>query len=390
VLPLPNRRCTRPTFALALVLAALPVGAQTPGVPSVDTPVVPLELMAGRSLPISGSDNISQITVANPEIADVIVINPLDVVLNALAPGVTDVILWSQQGQRRHFRLTVRPSAERRQVLLSVKFAEVRKDALRSIGTSLRATSSSGATRAGTEQFRTDAPIAADGSVTIDAARYLTVLSTFGSKELLGLLDAEERRGNARFLAEPNLMAASGEEASFLAGGEVPIPIVQGGSAGQQAIVTVEFREFGVRLNFKADVLTDSLLKLTVKPEVSSLDYSNAVTISGFQVPALRTRRVESTIDVLSDRSLIISGLFSEERERVKTGIPFLSSIPILGDLLSSQRWLENESELIVVVTPIVVDPNNPRAADLLRFQPDSTLPARQVLEKRLPPDSLP
>jgi pilus assembly protein CpaC len=221
--------------------------------------------------------------------------------------------------------------------------------------------------------------------VAIEGARYLTMLSTFGSRDLLGLLDAEERRGNARFLAEPNLMAANLEEASFLAGGEVPIPIVQGGATGQPAFVTIQFREFGVRLTFKGEVLSDSLLKLTVKPEVSSLDYSNAVTIAGFQVPALRTRRVESTVDVLTDRSLIISGLFSEERERVKTGLPFISNIPILGDLLSSQRWLRNESELIVVVTPIVIDPNNPRAADLLPLVPRDATPAREALAPRLP-----
>jgi pilus assembly protein CpaC len=351
--------------------------------------VVALDLSAGRSLPLGGPTNITQVTVADPAIADVIVISPLEVVVNALKPGQTDVILWSENAPRQHYRLTVRASSARRQIMLSVKFAEVRKEALRSIGTSLRATANGGDTRFGSGELRTDASFGEDGNLTLEAARYLTVLSTFGSQELLGLLDAEERRGNARFLAEPNLMAADGEEASFLAGGEVPIPIVQGGGTGQQAFVTIEFREFGVRLNFKGDVLSDSLLKLTVKPEVSSLDYSNAVSIAGFQVPALRTRRVESTVDVLTNRSLIISGLFSEERERVKTGIPFLTNIPILGDLLSSQRWLENESELIVVVTPVVVDPNNPRGSDMLRFLPDSTVPARDALQKRLPSDTL-
>jgi pilus assembly protein CpaC len=346
----------------------------------------PLEIGAGRSLAIGDSTRITQVTVADPTIADVIVISERDVVVSGKAPGETDVILWGADTPRRHYRVTVRSSAARRQVLLGVKFAEVRKDALRAIGTSLRARDADGRVRVGAGEFRTDEPIGADGNVTLEGARYLTVLSTFGSRELLGLLDAEERRGNARFLAEPNLMAANREEASFLAGGEVPIPIVQGGAAGQPAFVTIQFREFGVRLSFRGEVLSDSLLKLTVKPEVSSLDYSNAVTIAGYQVPALRSRRVESTVDVLTNRSLIISGLFSEERERVKTGIPFLSSVPILGELLSSQRWLRNESELIVVVTPIVIDPNNPRDADLLRFTAPSNVPAREALDARLVP----
>jgi pilus assembly protein CpaC len=244
-----------------------------------------------------------------------------------------------------------------------------------------------GSTRVGTGTFNTDQQIGTDGKVTLPSSvNFLTVLSSFNSKQLLGLLDAEEQIGNARSLAEPNLMAANREEASFLAGGEIPIPVVQGGTGGAQSAVTIQYREFGIRLNFTAEVLSDSLIKLKVKPEVSSLDYGNAITLSGFRIPAMRTRRVESTVDVLQDRSLIISGMFNEERERVKTGLPFLSGIPIIGDLFSSQQWIHNESELIVVVTPIIMDPNNPRSADLLRFQRDSVLPARPALEKRLPP----
>ncbi len=375
----------RTTYSLGFALlfaVSLPVGARAQ---ETAVPVVNIDLIAGRSLPITGGAAISKVTVANPDVADVVVISETEVVINAIATGETDVILWGTGVPRRHYRVSVRSSPERRQILLGVKFAEVRKDALRNISTSLRYREANGNTRVGGGEFRTDNGFDEDGNVLLNAARYLTVLSTFNTNELLGLLDAEEQRGNARFLAEPNLMAANLEEASFLAGGEFPIPIVQGGVAGQAAAVMIQFREFGIRLTFKGEVLTDSLLKLTVKPEVSSLDYGNAITISGFQIPALRTRRVQSTVDVLTNRSLIISGLFNEERERVKTGIPFLVNIPIIGDLLSSQRWVNNESELIVVVTPILMDPNNPRATDLIRFVPDTTLPARPALEKRLP-----
>jgi pilus assembly protein CpaC len=163
---------------------------------------------------------------------------------------------------------------------------------------------------------------------------------------------------------------------------------VQGSAAGNTGAVTIQFREFGVRLGFRGEVLSDSLVKLRVKPEVSSLDFTNAVTLQGFRVPAIRTRRVESTVDVLNGRSLIISGLFNEEREQVKTGIPFLSAIPILGELFSSTRWLRSESELVVIVSPVLTDPNAPRAADLVPLQGPTGLPARPALEKRLPPDS--
>jgi pilus assembly protein CpaC len=374
---------------LAVAVLATPLAAQGPAVPAAQADgITRLEVITGRSVPLTGTTAINKVTVVNPDVADVVVISETDVVLNALSQGDTDVILWGDANTpRRHYRVSVRSSSERRQILLSVKFAEVRKEALRNIGASLLYRSADGSTRAGTETFRSDRPFTDDGKITLPSqARFFTLLSTFNTSELLGLLDAEETRGNARFLAEPNLMAANLEEASFLAGGEIPIPLVQGGGAGQQAFVTIQFREFGVRLKFKGEVLSDSLLKLSVTPEVSSLDFANAIEIQGFRIPSLRTRRVQSTVDVLSNRSLIISGLFNEERERVKTGLPLLVNIPIIGDLLSSQRWLRNESELIVVVSPVIMDPNNPRAADLLQFLPDSTLPARPALEKRLPP----
>ena len=350
--------------------------------------IIALQLVTGRSFPITGNGAIAKVTVVNPDIADVVVIGESDVVINAIAPGETDIILWGRPNQpRRHYRVVVRSASERRQILLGVKFAEVRKDALRQIGTSLLYREINQNTRVGSGLFKSDNPFSESGSITLPAeGKYLTVLSTFNTKDLLALLEAEDQQGNARFLAEPNLMAANLEEASFLAGGEIPIPIVQGGSTGQQTAITIQFREFGVRLAFKGEVLSDSLVKLKVKPEVSSLDYSNALTIQGFRIPALRTRRVESTVDVLQDRSLIISGLFNEERELVHSGLPYLSRIPILGALFGSERWLKNETELIVIVSPVLMDPNNPRAADLIKLTPESRTPAAPALEKRIPP----
>lgn len=371
-------------WGMALAIAPLHISAQPAG------SVVPLEVVLGRSLPIAASAPISKVTVANPEIADVVVIGETEVVINALAAGETDVILWSASAPRRHYRVTVRATAERRQILLGVKFAEVRKDAIRNIATSLRAESEGKLHRGGTNVFRDDSRFDDEGNVSLLNSRFATLLTTFRSQELLGLLEAEEQRGNARLLAEPNLMAANGQEASFLAGGEFPIPVVQGGAAGAQAAVTLQFREFGIRLSFKGDVINDSLLSLAVKPEVSSLDYSNSITIQGFQIPALRTRRVQSTVDVLSDRSLVISGLFNEEREQVKTGLPFLVNIPILGDLLSSRRWQQNESELLVVVTPIIIDPNRPRPQDSMELLPLPTPPALPAIKKRMPSPLVP
>ena len=142
-----------------------------------------------------------------------------------------------------------------------------------------------------------------------------------------------------------------------------------------------------MRLRFVPEIVSDSLIKLLVAPEVSSLDFVNAILLQGFRIPALRTRRIESTVDVRRNTSLVLSGMFSSEEERVKTGVPLLMHIPILGQLFSSTRFQRNESELIVVVTPTMIDPLRPRPEDVMRLQSDTTKPAIDALQKRLPPN---
>jgi pilus assembly protein CpaC len=146
----------------------------------------------------------------------------------------------------------------------------------------------------------------------------------------------------------------------------------------------IVFREFGVRLNFRPEVLSDGLVNLRVRPEVSSLDFSNAVLLAGFRIPALRTRRLQTTVDVPRERSLVLAGMFNEERERVRNGIPYLMNIPLLGNLFSSTRWQQNETELVVIVTPTVVDkPASPAAAGPSAFPADTALPAARRLSRR-------
>jgi len=218
------------------------------------------------------------------------------------------------------------------------------------------------------------------------AIRYLSVLTDFGTDDLLAFLDAQEQSGNAHLLAEPNIITANRELATFLAGGEIPIPIVQS-SAGSTGGVSIQYKEYGVRLRFTPEIVSDSLIKLQVVPEVSSLDFVNALLLQGFRVPALLTRRMESTVDVKRNTSLVLSGLFNNSDERVKTGVPILMNIPILGQLFSSTRFQRNESELIVIVTPTIVDPLRPRPEDVMRLQPDTTKPAVDALKRRLPPN---
>jgi len=366
--------------AMFIIAFAQAAGAQ-------DLPVTRLDLPIGRAYPYRANEVITRVTVANPSVADAVVVSEREIVVNAAAAGEGDLIVWLQSGARVHFRVQVHTPADRMQIALAVKFAEVRRDALRELGVSALYRDKN--VRAGMNNFNTDAAFdPTTGKITLpSASRFLTVLTDFGTDDLLAFLDAQEQSGRARLLAEPTIMTANREMARFLAGGELPIPVVQGGGTGANSAISVQFREFGIRLSFTPEIVSDSLIKIQVIPEVSSLDFTNAVFLQGFRIPALRTRRIESTVDVRRNTSLVLSGLFSGEEERVKTGVPFLKDIPILGQLFSSTRFQRNESELIVIVTPVIVDPLRPRPEDIMRLQGDTTKPALDALQKRLPPN---
>ena len=195
---------------------------------------------------------------------------------------------------------------------------------LRNTGLSAVCTETGG-TRVGTGTFNTDNVFGSDGKITLPTdAGFGTILSDLGTKNLLALLDLEEQSGRAKTLAEPNIIAGNKDTATFLAGGEIPVPVLQPGANGTNNTLTIQYKEFGVRLKFSGEILNDSLIKLYVRPEVSSLDFTNGVVISGFRIPAFRTRRVETTIDVRRDQSMIISG---SVQQRPGTDPPW-NSIP--------------------------------------------------------------
>lgn len=345
-------------------------------------------MSVGRALPMTTPVPLTKVSVASSDIADIVVVSARELVINAKAIGETDAVLWMANGTREHLRVSVRSPSDRQQVAVYIRFAEVSRTLLRTIGVSARYRDAQGHTRVGTGTFNTDNAFNADGSVTLPGtAGFLTVLTDFNTKRLLALLDAQEATGLSRTLAEPDVLAANRDTATFLAGGEIPIPIAQGAINGANAgTVTILFKEFGVKLRFVPEVLNDSLIKLSLAPEVSSVDYNNAITLSGFRIPAFQTRRVSTTVDVRRDESLIISGLFNNSRNLVKTGIPFLQDIPILGQLFSSTQWQNDKTELLVVVTPVLLDPMHPRAEDTLPIVPDTALPARGAIQNRLPP----
>ena len=370
-----SRRLTS-VLTVAVAAFAAPASAQD---------VTPLDLVIGRSYPITTPSPITNIAVANPEVADVVVIRAGEMVINARTPGETDAIIWQENGSRQHYRIQVRSPSQRQQIVVGIKFAEVRRDVLHELGVS--ALYRDDDVRVGTGVFRNDNAFDSQGNVVIPGAgQFLSILTDFNTDKLLGFLEAQEQRGNARTLAEPSIMAGNRDSASFLAGGELPIPVAQGGAGLDAGRIAIQYKEFGVRLSFLGEIINDSLIKVTLSPEVSSLDFTNAITISGFRIPAFRTRRVHTTVDVKRNQSLIISGMFNEEREKVRTGVPGLMDLPIIGALFGSTRWQRNESELLVIVTPDLFDPARPRARDVVPLAPDPSRPAQEAIEKRLPP----
>ncbi|WBH16772.1 type II and III secretion system protein family protein [Sphingomonas radiodurans] len=172
--------------------------------------------------------------------------------------------------------------------------------------------------------------------------------------DVLQALDLGERIGQVTSLANPNLTALSGETGTFLAGGEIPIPIAQGlGGIG------VEYKQFGVSIAYTPTVLSDGRISLRVRPEVSQLDYSNAVTIGGAQVPGLTTRRTETTVELGSGQSFMIAGLLQNNHNNSIEKTPGIGDVPILGALFRSNGFTRNETELVIVITPYLVKPVN-------------------------------
>jgi pilus assembly protein CpaC len=345
---------------------------------------------------------ISRFSVGDPGVAEATVLSPTEVLINGKGLGTTTLLIWDNTGQvkvnsvevtadapglQRFLRQlmpdeaiqvsasgntvtvsgTVKdPNSVARaldmakgtgatvidnlvapqavQVLVRVRFAEINRTALRDWATRFATLNPHKLSDQGDWSGTTDATVGANA---------ITFLLNSGNANLQAFIAAATQKGDLRTLAEPNLMTLPGKEAYFLAGGEFPYPSVQGGSSS--GAVSIVFKEFGIRLKFTPNIARNGAIRLKVAPEVSSLDFANGLTIQGFQIPSLRTRRAETEVELREGQYLAIAGLMDNETTRNLTKIPFLGDIPILGELFKSRGIRDRRTELLVVVTPELV-----------------------------------
>jgi pilus assembly protein CpaC len=278
--------------------------------------------------------------------------------------------------------------AHSQQVLLKVRFLEASREAGRQLGvnwngnnangtrgvsTGLGGISSTGPNAAGIPVFQTSGTLV--GTASQPFGVFLANVVN-GGTNIEVLVTALETQGLVRRLAEPNLMALSGDTARFLAGGEFPVPIAAT-SANGLVTPTIEFKPFGVLLSFTPVVLSNGIINLRIAPEVSELDFANAVTISGTTVPSLIKRDAVTTVELRDGQSFAIAGLLQSENSRNRSQIPWLGSVPVLGTLFSSASYQKNDTDLVIIVTPHLVQPAAP--GQRLASPLDHRLPSNDV-----------
>jgi pilus assembly protein CpaC len=283
------------------------------------------------------------------------------------------------------------------QVMLEVRFLEVNRSAGRDLGVNLFAANANGTNiaqtglgdvaRAGRTPIGNGAPpstlplLSTVGTLASGATPYGSLLTSVlrlnNGMSIDSLVTALETKGVLRRLAEPNLMALSGDSARFLAGGEFPVPVASTAGTNGAPTVTIQFKTFGVELAFVPTVLSRGVINLRVEPSVSELDFSNAVTINGTTIPALSSRNARTTVELRDGQSFAIAGLLQTRNRENVSQVPWIGSVPVLGTLFSSKSYQQEETDLVIIVTPRLVAPAAP--GQTLASPLDSRLPPNDV-----------
>ncbi len=247
------------------------------------------------------------------------------------------------------------------QILLKVKFASVDRNLSTQIGSNLFSTGAANTVGSvSTGQFNPPSIGSVQTGGGITSATLSDALNVFLFRPDLNLgatIKLLESRGLLEVLAEPNMLAQNGKEASFLAGGEFPFPVVQGSTGGGAAAVTIQFREFGVRLGFIPTITPRGSISLRVAPEVSALDFTHGLTVNGFSVPALTVRKLDTSVELKEGQSFALGGLLDNRVTDTLEKIPFIGDLPVIGKFFQSRSRNKENTELLVLVTPELVQP---------------------------------
>ena len=420
--------------ALLLVLTSSMMAAQAPSQPAPrpapDTPepqYPKVQLTAGRSTVLSTPFDVTRIAVTSPDVADAVVVQPREILIDGKKAGTVSLIVWGPSTRLQYDVVVEQPittleqqlhmlfpgedvtvgtsegatilsgrvsntntmlrigeiatasmpkaqiinllqvpgGSESQQVMLQVRFAEVNRRKLTDAGLALFVHRQNFLARSTTQQYPApDFDFEKVGGLVF--SDYLNLFFFDRSRGLGGVLKALQSSGGFQSLAEPNLIAYNGQEASFLAGGEFPIPVVQGNTGS----VSVVFKEFGIRLTFRPTIAGD-VIRLKVKPEVSSLDFNNGISLSGFRIPALITRRAETDVELRDGQTFAIAGLLDNTSQNDAAAIPILSKLPIIGNLFKSNSTRADQTELMVLITPRLVRALDPDEVPPLPTTPD-------------------
>jgi pilus assembly protein CpaC len=242
------------------------------------------------------------------------------------------------------------------QVNIRVRFAEVSRNDLQSLGIDWNIQAGGGSFQLGLEK-QTGGGVSSTNPLSTALNPNVGFNLKAGNFSMEVLIEALKRNGMLHILAEPNLTAVTGETASFLAGGEVPVPVAQGGSVNQAPVVSVQYKPFGVSLMFTPTLIRTNRIGLKVKPEVSSISSISQFQAAGLTLPNFTVRRAETTVEVASGQTFAIAGLFQRQMSRNIEKFPLLGDVPILGQLFTSERYLRDETELVILITPYLVEP---------------------------------
>lgn len=432
------------TMFLAFHVPLGVTGAQDADLPA--TPLQAIRVYANQSVLLDTDANIKRVSVAKPETADVLVISPRQLLIIGKVPGTTSLVYWNgnevptaaeivvginldtvREDLRKiapdeTFEITASGNAliltgtvssglvqtrvvesaktyaanvvdllkveKLDQVLLQIRVAEVDRSLAKELGLNMlfQPVINGGQYRGfltAPDGFNTfTGNIAGGGSVdgTISDLTQLFVATPGAIPKFAAMLRVLHDKGAIRTLSEPNLVVANGDEGKFLVGGEFPVVIAN--AAGSGAAASVEYKEFGIRLGFKPRIANNGDIYMKIMQEVSELDFANGITISGFQLPALRSRKAESGLQLADGQTFVLAGLIDNKTSRNVSKIPLLGDIPIFGAMFRNTRYTNTETELMVMVTPKIVRPLNKEEIPAL---PTETMPPEETSSALFP-----